>query len=183
MFTRQWIVWPYQKLIRAGIRRSLLLWSYAGSRVGQWHELQEGRRDRVEQVGANHALHSITAVRRSIGLQRILTGRKRREVPHRLSGSWRDQTRRCDDCGRPDLQTFIGTKDERSISNDRAAESCAKLVLLERCHECIEIILQVQRAVSEVIVCGAVKLVGAGTRDRIHNCTGEPTELRVEVTC
>src|SRR5580698_2862004 len=91
----------------------------------------------------------------------LLGGRKRGEVSHGFSRCWKIDAGRCDDGGRRNAQPLVGAEEEGLLANDRAAEVSAKLILNERGDVSSEIVLEVEIAVSQVVVSHAMKLVGA----------------------
>ena len=78
---------------------------------------------------------------------------------------------------------FVGTEEERLVLYDRAAEGCAKLVVLESRFSwfSVEIVARVELLIPQKIKQRPVKLVGAGTRNNVYNRPAIPSVFRAKV--
>src|SRR5208283_1131342 len=79
-----------------------------------------------------------------------------------------------------DAAPFIGTKEERSVLPDGAAERGAKLILVELRLDGIEIALGIENLVAEILVNIAVKRVGTGLGYDIDDGARVPSIFGIE---
>ena len=74
-----------------------------------------------------------------------------------------------------------GAEEKGFVSDDRAANRPTKLVLNERCDPDREVVLQVQRSISQIVVCETMKLIVSGASDRVNDTAGVAPKLRVKI--